>query len=196
MTDHSWRPAREADTPGAADHDQGDTSKPIDLAAIRARADAATPGPWDPGIVYGTVIRRQGGTPVASTRGQADAELIAHARTDIPGLLGRIAELEAHPPMLVDPGAEQRGYERAIKRIRARNALFAATAGATDCGCAELPRAPADADGRPAPGSGRRGAVARRGRRMTAAQLCAALLAGIAAVTAYDAWRYRRHRTR
>ena len=78
-------------------------SEPLDLDAIRARAEAASEGPWEcnayhvfmdgraqvriahpgrPGVLMGTMLG-------------SDAEFIAHARTDIPALLARIAELEA-----------------------------------------------------------------------------------------------------
>ena len=94
----------------------------IDLAAIKARADAATPGPWwhqGFGLAGQATIRggpdewrgfdgSLGGDtrPVARvepapddeggfvTNHDADAEFIAHARTDVPALLARIAELE------------------------------------------------------------------------------------------------------
>jgi hypothetical protein len=46
--------------------------KLLDLAAIRARCDAATPGPWT----------------------CDDGDFVAHARTDIPALLAYIDELE------------------------------------------------------------------------------------------------------
>ena len=73
----------------------------LDLAAIQARADAATPGPWTLGIVYGTVMRSSGGN-IARDSTEANAEFIAHARTDVPALLARIAELEAGRDELFD----------------------------------------------------------------------------------------------
>jgi len=93
----------------------------LDLAAIKARADAATPGPWDiwrdldaqgfytvgeaSGVIpEGEVWVDGEHNPTAHVYVIADAEFIAHARTDVPALLARIAELEA----------ERRGYERAL----------------------------------------------------------------------------------
>lgn len=81
----------------------------LDLTAIRARAEAATPGPWI-GVgdrrsksAYGLVGRlsdRGTGNAIAVLAGVgmdrvADAEFIGHARTDIPDLLARLTELEA-----------------------------------------------------------------------------------------------------
>lgn len=98
------------------------TAPTPDLAAIKARADAATEGPWavaeaesnrlgNHRIVYRVEKDEQGTNwQVAVTYGfsnpgiadEADAEFIAHARTDVPNLLAaldaanaRITELEA-----------------------------------------------------------------------------------------------------
>ena len=80
----------------------------IDLDAIAARADASTPGPWhrdheegDPGCVsigdYGWVCSGYLAPEydVDSEQGHADAEFIAHARTDIPALIARVREQDA-----------------------------------------------------------------------------------------------------
>jgi hypothetical protein len=79
----------------------------IDLAAIKARADAATPGPWKARTEYPQTVTSPTYGPdssdedawVISTslthRPDADAEFIAHARTDVPALLAHVAELEA-----------------------------------------------------------------------------------------------------
>jgi len=91
----------------------------LDLDAIKARADAATPGPWyrvgppwnrgAPWVNAGSEdphhgrflcdldaemagVDRDDDEPSNEV---ADAEFIAHARTDVPALLARIAELEA-----------------------------------------------------------------------------------------------------
>jgi hypothetical protein len=68
-----------------------------DLAAIKARADAATPGPW--AIDFGSVVASDGEDFVTpcypDERGQLDADFIAHAREDVPALLARVRELEA-----------------------------------------------------------------------------------------------------
>lgn len=80
---------------------------PDELGAIKARADAATPGPWET-LVAGTGIR--GGVPYAwlgPVKGDrvmpvlerqnagtvADAEFAAHARTDVPALVAEVERL-------------------------------------------------------------------------------------------------------
>ena len=95
-------------------------SEPLDLDAIRARADAATPGPWvaeayvygDPEDGYGPPqdwqIKTAGWTKHAGSvivshqpyegggvNEEADAEFIAHARQDVPDLLAELARLRA-----------------------------------------------------------------------------------------------------
>jgi hypothetical protein len=76
---------------------------PERLAEIAARAAAATPGPW----WTDTLTEHSGGESVGvDAEGdswvipcqdidRADAEFVAHARTDVPALLTRVAELEA-----------------------------------------------------------------------------------------------------
>lgn len=67
-----------------------------ELAAIRARAEAATPGPW-------TLYDQDAGTELAGRFGRiaipdsmhsvawpANAKFIAHARTDVPRLLAAV----------------------------------------------------------------------------------------------------------
>ncbi|WNM74494.1 hypothetical protein SEA_BEARBQ_92 [Gordonia phage BearBQ] len=74
----------------------------LDLDAIEARAKAAYVGPWtaDPDS-YGDIWARaghEGATVVVSADpalNAADAEFIAHARTDVPALVSRVRELEA-----------------------------------------------------------------------------------------------------
>ena len=80
-----------------------------ELAAMRARADAATPGPWrashrnvgctpDMDEVAGLGLEIEG-PPEAWNRGQfargADAVFIAAAREDVPRLLDEVARLQA-----------------------------------------------------------------------------------------------------
>ena len=105
-----------------------------DLDAIRARCDAATPGPWrlkgleihgdsKPGRC-GLLIYDEGG------HDKKDARFIAHARTDIPALLAYIDELEARTTYTVGEtewamriaNAEQRfvAAEREIAELKAR----------------------------------------------------------------------------
>ncbi|WP_025851663.1 hypothetical protein [Bacillus velezensis] len=67
------------------------------LEEVRQRADAATEGPWRIGKQspnglnnIGTI----GGLLTAQTTNEDDAKYIAHARQDIPALLGHIAALQ------------------------------------------------------------------------------------------------------
>lgn len=75
-----------------------------DLGAIRARAEAATPGPWERGgkwnetAVYakdGTMIAGQWDYEEGGISEVPDADFIAHAREDIPTLLALIDEQQA-----------------------------------------------------------------------------------------------------
>ena len=69
------------------------------IAAIRARVDAATDGPWEASETHhyheGTfhAVYAEVEPNVASGVDPADAELIAHARTDIPDLLAEVERL-------------------------------------------------------------------------------------------------------
>jgi hypothetical protein len=65
----------------------------VDLAAIKARADAATEGPWAPDR---NGVHNQRGECVALTyhaNKHADAEFIAHARADVPALFAEVERL-------------------------------------------------------------------------------------------------------
>lgn len=87
----------------------------LDVAAIRARAEAATSGPWKHNGVNGvhTLI----GACVATTqihedqRRWEDAAFIAHARTDIPALLAEVARLRAGIVYIVDRYGNAPGIE-------------------------------------------------------------------------------------
>jgi hypothetical protein len=83
---------------------------PLDLDAIRARADAATPGPWmhathtgrkDGVSLVGQISKRGTGQAVAvladsDVRQRAkDAEFVAHAREDVPALVAEVERLRA-----------------------------------------------------------------------------------------------------
>ena len=73
------------------------------LDEIEARANAATEGPWM-GIRYpdgflGRVIGGNGFGVAEDFPDDADAEFIAHARTDVPALVAALrAVLELHKP--------------------------------------------------------------------------------------------------
>lgn len=77
---------------------------PLDLTAIRARAEAATPGPWRRDGNHLAKIRGFDGDTVArivyesneegfGPQNEADATFIAHARTDIPALCAEVERL-------------------------------------------------------------------------------------------------------
>ena len=120
------------------------TDLPPDIAAIKARADAATPGPWhdehtDPwGCVlsgdYGWIAPR--GWPqydVDTEQGKADAEFIAHARTDVPALLAALdaaqqREAEFHATLAADGFVAVTTAEHdELERLRAQVADMQAT---------------------------------------------------------------------
>ena len=86
---------------------------PLDLDAIRARADAATPGPWahgdfddfmgcgqvftvHPDLMGGSIAAPSGDCyPRSGYDPQADMAFIANARHDIPALLAEVTALRA-----------------------------------------------------------------------------------------------------
>jgi len=85
-----------------------------ELNIIRARCDAATPGPWitcscdDDSFWGATVFAEQEGHDdeyIANfSRDQiADAEFIAHARADVPALLAEIDRLDAATQQAANP---------------------------------------------------------------------------------------------
>ena len=77
-----------SDAPGGMDE--------ATLAGIEQRANAATKGEWivgGPGFVYSE--RDKFLIPVARTGANADAEFIAHARTDVPALVAEVRRLSA-----------------------------------------------------------------------------------------------------
>lgn len=63
------------------------------LSEIRARCDAATPGPWQHESDYGAYIRDANGANVCLLYHSEDAAFIAHAREDIPYLLTEVERL-------------------------------------------------------------------------------------------------------
>jgi hypothetical protein len=86
-----------------------------DLAAIKARAEKATPGPWTTGggatEVYGA--DDQWLVQMIADGTEADAEFIAHARTDIEQL---VAEVERFHELL---GEDERDRDIAASLINA-----------------------------------------------------------------------------
>ena len=77
--------------------------KPIDTKAIRARADAATAGPWrrigslslDSCVLAGAPHDITMNVDVQSDDARADAEFIASARADVPVLCDAVDERDA-----------------------------------------------------------------------------------------------------
>jgi hypothetical protein len=81
------------------------SAEQVDLDVIRARADAATEGPWEhAGGIHGDPIvaevgRKMFGLIIGMGNtgrpdyGRADAEFIAHARADVPALVAEVERL-------------------------------------------------------------------------------------------------------
>lgn len=73
----------------------------LDRQAIRERAKAATKGPWEQHPVSQRIVLRPGSAiegrspfEIGELERIADAEFIAHARTDIPALLAELERAE------------------------------------------------------------------------------------------------------
>lgn len=64
-----------------------------ELQAIKARAAAATPGPWSVNNTDPDVVLDSDGRFVGRADEDADAEFIAHARTDVPALIAEVERL-------------------------------------------------------------------------------------------------------
>ena len=97
------------------------------LAEIRARVENATPGPWTAEYSgeQGNCVLPPGyqstREAVAVTRllsAQADAEFIAHARTDLPALLAAVEAVRETCTLAIeefeDPAYEANGYALGI----------------------------------------------------------------------------------
>jgi hypothetical protein len=65
------------------------------LAAIRARCEAATGGPWEVGHKCEIYTRHYQVGPIGDFWEPADARFTAHAREDIPALLAEVERLRA-----------------------------------------------------------------------------------------------------
>jgi hypothetical protein len=64
-----------------------------ELNEIEARANLASDGPWAQHPIHRKAVHMPGEGWIPDTN--ADAEFIAHARTDVPRLVARVRELEA-----------------------------------------------------------------------------------------------------
>jgi len=96
------------------------------LAEIKARVEAATPGPWERNNLAGRPEREVfagdyligdfgvGGwkDDEGADRVEINADFIAHARQDIPGLLAEVQRLREHVASL------EQGYKDSRERIR------------------------------------------------------------------------------
>ncbi len=91
----------------------------LDLDAIEARAEAATPGPWrEPknGLGLGWTIfpKNSKGWSIATCDSGTDADFIAHARTDVPALVAelRVARevVEAACQLVADEESQLGGW--------------------------------------------------------------------------------------
>ena len=108
------------------------TAEPLDLAAIRARVEAATGGPWevddsgfevevnDSTLTLSLYIDREPASAHERAHGPKmspeDATFIAHARTDIPALLGLVEHLLADGEHV---RRERNDYLAEVERLRA-----------------------------------------------------------------------------
>lgn len=91
---------------------------PSELSAIRARLDAATPGPWEAGTAdccpdmgwvdgpKGAVCPQFTATKVTHSLDANDAELIANAPTDLRALLDEVERLTKREDDLVKAGLD------------------------------------------------------------------------------------------
>lgn len=114
----------------------------IDLDAIEARANAATQGPWrfwndgwvgrltgNPNVASPPIVapirdawhaHRDGPCPHDTSHSRADAEFIAHARTDVPAL---VALVRAKQSWIDGAKVDLDGYDEARAAIAAVRAL-------------------------------------------------------------------------
>lgn len=86
-----------------------------ELQAIRARCEAATPGPWCPTNDWGAIFGGATGDELVCTfkhshQNADNAMFLQHARTGIPALLAHIAA----------QGAELAHYKRALEWLESR----------------------------------------------------------------------------
>lgn len=94
------------------------TDQPLNLDAIEAREKAATPGPWctdsweiyqgteyEPGLSMWIGETCRGTSSPEQDR--ADAEFVAHARTDVPAMADEIRRLRQQRAYLLDQLAKK-----------------------------------------------------------------------------------------
>jgi len=110
----------------------GGDGEPVDLlASIEARANAATEGPWEQGHNWdasqwikggsgGRKFRPSSDTSYGWVPTTADAEFIAHARTDVPALLALVRDQQAKLDRVLELAhwAGKRGWQIAPATLR------------------------------------------------------------------------------
>lgn len=96
------------------------------LDEIRARAEAATPGPWkydlcDWGKRTSCAVRHGGHLIIGFDGGlrENDASFIAHARNDIPSLLAEVERLSKENEMLEGADIAMEAMMAELERLRA-----------------------------------------------------------------------------
>jgi len=106
---------------------------PEQLAEIRARAEAATPGPWS-WVGAATSTGWEDAEELAHPEGiiatadggywfePPNSDFVAHARTDIPALLDYIEELEARLPLRIEALENALAAVNALRGVEPTNA--------------------------------------------------------------------------
>ena len=106
------------------------------LDEVQARVDAATEGPWEAGVEQGLfgpmfVLRAGDGRAVSFRRPfdggvTADAEFIAHARSDVPRLLAAVRAVLYLLDLNADPKVNLAGYIPVVSKASVFYALTSA----------------------------------------------------------------------
>lgn len=103
---------------------------PDELQAIKARAEKATPGPWDtfgydetPLRFYTWRVRGPDHFNLALDLSKGDAEFIAVTRTDVPALVTAVERLQVEKGSLI---ARIKDQQAALARLDAENAQLRA----------------------------------------------------------------------
>jgi len=94
----------------------------IDLEAIRARAEAATPGTWKL-LIRGNTVKSYAIEGVCGGMkfiDNSDAEFIAHSREDIPALLAEVERLQGEIQRLTTANRLYLSLRVANKKLAAR----------------------------------------------------------------------------
>ncbi len=94
------------------------------LAAMKTRAEEATPGPWTPAdepLGYRIFLQAAGGPGVAGGLTEEDACFIAAARTDVPRLIAEVERLtrerKEFKEIAHDAITDRRDIESEVERL-------------------------------------------------------------------------------